>query len=272
MTRLPNTPGGQLLRAIRLRSGESQLRIETEADLGTGYLQRLELGKVQRPTRATLERLLNALGATHYERQVLLASYGYMLTLPLPTTAELAWATKVAQSTLHDSDYPAYVLDCAYRLVAWNNYMPLLLGVESIRSRSQRLAGHCLIDIFFEPAYAVYQRIENADHFLPYLACSFHRESLPYRSERWWQDLIARLTRDLPLFQRFWASIEHGQHQASAAQVPPLLINTREQGVLQFRIAIEPYHDDPRFRLVSAIPLGVETITHCTAWGQMVAT
>ena len=52
------TPGGLKLRALRDDRRRSQLWVETEADLGTGYLQRLESGRVAQPVRATLERIL----------------------------------------------------------------------------------------------------------------------------------------------------------------------------------------------------------------------
>jgi transcriptional regulator with XRE-family HTH domain len=57
------TPGGAKLRALRERRGKTQLWVEFEAELGTGYLQRVESGKVAQPERPTLERVLNALGA-----------------------------------------------------------------------------------------------------------------------------------------------------------------------------------------------------------------
>ena len=47
------TPGGERLRALREAAGRTQLWVELEAELGTGYLQRVESGKVAQPVRAT---------------------------------------------------------------------------------------------------------------------------------------------------------------------------------------------------------------------------
>ena len=41
------TPGGARLRALREQAGKAQLWVEAEAELGTGYLQRVESGKVE---------------------------------------------------------------------------------------------------------------------------------------------------------------------------------------------------------------------------------
>src|ERR671936_568003 len=64
-----STPGGERLRALREAAGRTQLWVELEAELGTGYLQRLESGKGGQPGRATLGRILGALGAGYSERR-----------------------------------------------------------------------------------------------------------------------------------------------------------------------------------------------------------
>jgi transcriptional regulator with XRE-family HTH domain len=51
---MSGTPGGKRLRALRNDYGKTQLAVELDANLGTGYLQRLETGKVQQPERDTL--------------------------------------------------------------------------------------------------------------------------------------------------------------------------------------------------------------------------
>src|SRR5712692_4805301 len=45
-TRTVGTPGGAKLRALREGAGRTQLWVEVEAGLGTGYLQRVESGRV----------------------------------------------------------------------------------------------------------------------------------------------------------------------------------------------------------------------------------
>ena len=72
----PHTPAGLRLRALRESSGKTQLDVELDASLGLGYLQRLELGKVQQPEQATLDRILDALNVSFMERREVLALYG----------------------------------------------------------------------------------------------------------------------------------------------------------------------------------------------------
>src|SRR3989442_436237 len=123
------TRGGAKLRALREGAGRTQLWVEAEAGLGTGYLQRVESGRVAQPERATLERILLALEARYSERREVLELFGYMVTTPSPTEEEVAWACDVCQRELHEVPFPAYVLDCMHRLIVWNHYVPRLFGV-----------------------------------------------------------------------------------------------------------------------------------------------
>src|ERR671929_2119806 len=96
------TPGGAKLRAVREQAGRSQLWVEAEADLGTGYLQRVESGRVAQPSRATVEKILDALDARYSERRDVLELFGYVVATPLPSPAETEWARESCQRELHD--------------------------------------------------------------------------------------------------------------------------------------------------------------------------
>lgn len=121
--RATGTPGGRRLRALRERAGKTQLWVEAEAELGTGYLQRIESGRVAQPERATLERILAALGARYSERREVMERFGYTVPTPLPDENDIAWACAVSHDELHGVPFPAYVLDCRTRLLAWNRYV-----------------------------------------------------------------------------------------------------------------------------------------------------
>src|SRR5436190_16220399 len=94
----PRTPGGIRLRALRETYSKTQLDVELDAGLGIGYLQRLELGKVQYPERNTLERILAALGVSFIERREVLGLFGYAVAISMPSEIETRWAIDVFQS------------------------------------------------------------------------------------------------------------------------------------------------------------------------------
>src|SRR5690349_17887921 len=123
----PHTLGGLRLRALREAYGKTQLEMELDANLGIGYLQRLELGKVQQPERYTLERILDALPAKFKERQEILELFGYAAPICNPNEAETRWAIDVFHAEVKQATVPLYLLDCTHRLLAWNALVPKIV-------------------------------------------------------------------------------------------------------------------------------------------------
>src|SRR5205823_140648 len=146
------TPGGARLRVLRETARRSQLWVEAEAELGTGYLQRVESGRVVQPERPTLERILAALDARYSERRQVLELFGYTVTTPPPTDDKRAWAAEVSRWELTDAPFPAYVLDCTHRLVAWNRLVPFLWGIDPADPTLGGLAGQSIMAAWFDPA------------------------------------------------------------------------------------------------------------------------
>src|SRR5690348_14131555 len=151
------TSGGNRLRWLREKAAKTQLAVELEAGLGSGYLQRVEAGKVVRPERETLERILAALQASYTERQEALELFGYVVTTPLPEAQELEWAVKVSQNDLNALAFPAYLLDCAHRLLAYNAYFPRLIGSQTL---ARRLVGDSALAAWFDPASGLPELLE----------------------------------------------------------------------------------------------------------------
>ncbi|MCA9909217.1 MAG: helix-turn-helix domain-containing protein, partial [Anaerolineae bacterium] len=155
----PITPGGRRLRALREYHGKTQLDVELDASLGIGYLQRLELGRVQQPERDTLERILAALDARYTERREVLELFGYVVDAPIPTEAEIEWAVSVCRAELDSAAFPTYLLDCAHRLLYWNALVPRLYVTPGTDMRAERLGRLSVLKLIFDPAYHVTPRI-----------------------------------------------------------------------------------------------------------------
>lgn len=260
------TPGGGKLRALRERYGKTQLWVELEAQLGSGYLQRVESGRVAQPERATLERVLAALEARYSERREVLELFGYVVATGPPTDGDVAWARDVCRRELHDVAFPAYVLDCTHRLVAWNRYFPRLLGIGPDDPLLERLALRSLLALWFDPASPLWPLVVEPDVFLPALIRALRYEMQQFRTESWYAALLASL-HDLPRFRRVWVAVEQEPERVSAARaLVPMRVAVPRTGVLQFRLATEPFVRDARFRVVYYFPADPATMNQCAAW------
>ena len=267
-TRTVGTPGGMKLRALREGAGRTQLWVEAEAGLGTGYLQRLESGRVTQPERATLERILTALEARYSERREVLELFGYTVVTPLPTEEELAWACHVCQRELHEVPFPAYVLDCTHRLMVWNHCVPYLFGIAPDDPTLGGLACQSLLAAWFNPDSPLAPLVAEPEAFLPALIRALRYEMQQFRTEPWYAAVLTPL-HALPRFRRYWAVVEREPALASAARaLAPVRLTTPSAGLLQFRLSSEHFVRDARFRLVYYCPADPATMHQCTTWAS----
>jgi hypothetical protein len=244
--------------------------VEAEADLGTGYLQRVESGRVAQPGRGTVEKILDALDARYSERRDVLELFGYLVATPLPTPAETAWARESCQHELHDVPFPAYILDCYPRLVAWNRLAPRLLGATSNgEAVLSSLLGRSLLAPWFDPTSPLGALVAEPAVFLPLLIRALRYEIERYRQEPWLVEMLAQAQADLPRFREEWQRAEQEPAPISAARVlVPVKLAVPGAGLLQFRLVAEPLVRDARFRLIYYLPADPPTMRQCAAWAS----
>jgi transcriptional regulator with XRE-family HTH domain len=290
MSESAGAPGGERLREVRRAAGRTQLWVEAEADLGTGYLQRVESGRVAQPGRGTVEKILDALDARYSERRDVLELFGYLVATPLPTPAETDWARESCQRELHDVPFPAYMLDCYPRLVAWNRLAPRLLGDEPDRdtgtpdgrpgtpdrrrgARGERilagLLGHSMLTPWFDPASPLGALVAEPDVFLPRLIRALRYEVERYRHEPWLVAMLDETQSALPRFRAAWHQSEQEPAPISAARIlVPVKLAIPGEGLLQFRLVSEPLVRDARFRLIYYLPADPRTMRRCAVWAS----
>jgi transcriptional regulator with XRE-family HTH domain len=294
------TPGGVRLRALREQVGRAQVWVEAEANLGTGYLQRVEAGRVAQPGRATVERVLEALGARYSERREVLELFGYIVATPLPTDDEIAWARASCGAELHDVPFPAYLLDCLPRLLAWNQFVPRLLGgvgqdADAGRAGSgigvagvtpsrwpvrqasvprgtgdavlQALVGRSLVELWFDPASPLSALVAEPEAFLPALIRAMRWEMQRFSTEPWLLAMLAEMQATLPRFRDYWQRAAQEPVPIIAARVlAPVVLAVPGVGRLRFRLVSEPLVRDARFRLIYYVPADPVTMRQCAAW------
>jgi hypothetical protein len=246
------------------------LWVEAEADLGTGYLQRVESGRVAQPGRTTVERILAALDARYSERREILELFGYVVATPLPNDDEIAWARESCQHELHDVPFPAYVLDCLPRLLAWNRYVPRLLGLRdaTVGERVlEGLAGRSMMELWFDPVSPFGRLVAEPETFLPGLIRALRYEYGRLHHEPWMTQAITESVATLPRFRQVWEQSAELPDSVSAARVLlPIKLAVPGVGLLQFRLVSEPFVRDTRFRLIYFVPADAATMRECAAW------
>lgn len=255
--------GGSRLLQLRQQAGKSQLLVEAEAELGCGYVQRIESGKVRQPLRPTLERLLAALDARYSERREVLGLFGYQTAAPLPDATDVAWARAVVQEDLQAVSVPAYLLDCGARLLAWNPVVPKLFPVVG-QECDRILAEHwSMLKLLFDPRFGVAERLENRDTVLLQLLNAFRHELERIGDEPWVAAVTAELARDIPQFHSAWQASGHLKTASPARSLVRFQLTLSEHAAAQFWVTAEPLTRDVRFRLVYLLPVDLATSAWC---------
>jgi transcriptional regulator with XRE-family HTH domain len=263
--KVPDALGGKRLRALREYRGKTQLEVELDASLGIGYLQRLESGRVKLPERDTLDRILLALNAHYTERREVLELFGYIVDAPIPGEEEVQWAVAACQAELNSAAFPAYLLDCAHRLLCWNTFVPRLLDTPFITG--SRIEGHhvSMLKMVFDPFYEMTSKISNSDVFFPAQIRALRYEMQRFQDEAWYGSLIEDMLQ-CSAFERHWIKEGSEQIHIPARPLTPLEIWLEDRGPLRFRLISEPFVQDHRFRVIYYLPADHNTIKQCLDW------
>lgn len=260
------TSGGERLRLLRESRGKTQLTLELDASLGTGYLQRLESGKVQQPERDTLERILTALAVSFAERQEVMQQFGYAVPLTIPDAAQIQWAISIFQAEMAAITVPAYVLDCSHRLLTWNPLAAKLYGLGQNMAAEDRADYLLMPRLIFDPRLNVSPSIVNGEEFYPSQIRVLKYERLRCGVDSWYDGFIEEM-RHYGEFDRYWSQYGREQSQFTMRPLSPFKLDLGSRGLTQFRIIAESFVQDQRFRVIYCLPADAETIRWCDGWG-----
>ena len=263
------TAGGKRLRELRERAQKRAGDVEYEANLGYNYLQRIESGRVQRPSKETVESILDALDARFTDRVEVLERFGYVTSIPVPTEEEQAWARAACQPVMDALPFPSYLLDMRSYLISWNHYIPAMLDVDDAQLRDIWKPEYLtLFEGFFDPRLRLVDMMENADAFLSHMiGVMRHDFETFYWEEEWCQPFVEQVMQREPEFKRYWdMDVRPNAGEVSGRPLISLCLHSPTSGRVTFRVTVEFMRRDNRFRIIYLIPADAATIEVCEQW------
>jgi hypothetical protein len=156
--------------------------------------------------------------------------------------------------------FPAYLLDCGHRLLAWNRFIPKLFHSDQ-PPFPQYLTS--ILRALFDPHYLLSALIANPDEFFPAQMRALRYEMRLFRGESWYSPLIEDVKAECPKFEKYWTQSLHENAYIAARPLVPINLNISAIGSLCFRLTSEPFAQDRRFRIIYYIPADSVTIQHC---------
>lgn len=267
--------GGAVLRGLRRAAGLSLIELAGRLDdngvrIDAAHLQRIETGRIAKPTVDTLQAILTlGFEASYRTRRDVLQAFGYRLPWALPADGEIEEGRRLCTQELLCATWPAYLMDHGQRVWAWNRYVPRLLGLAPDDPAPAAFVGLTVLDLVFNPEVSTTFMIANAEHFRPLFLRMFRIQTQAHAHEPWFHDLIER-ARAWPGFEELWSSLPEDADEVLSTQ-PIIPIEFQVPGAdqpLRFRLALIYLTLDPRFQVVHWIPYGAATLRHCAQWAE----
>jgi transcriptional regulator with XRE-family HTH domain len=197
---------GGLIKDYRIKKRLSQL----EVSLKIGWkdstrLSKIEQGRVGRPTRETIDRIIIALELTDQEKGEFLLTGGY-----LPTDKEIDRVIKSVSKKITTWPYPAYLMDFGWRMLLVNQPTIDIFGFpQDLLQTAKKMKPNLLESAISDWKIEIFKGDdkETLKPLAQTLIAQFKAEHLGKENEKWYKLLINKLSAHAP-FRKLWNTID----------------------------------------------------------------
>lgn len=261
---LTSTLGG-LIKDYRIKKRLSQLEVSLRIGWkDTTRLSKIEQGRVGRPTRETVDKIITALELNNQEKGEFLLVGGY-----LPTEDEILTIREKTKKLLDEWPYPSALLDFSWRIIDKNELFFDLYQLDKEMNRRIMKDHIRVIDMIYDPRL-ILNRVFKGDDLqkwhtlLFYVTAHFKYEQRNRTKEKWYTSFIRNMLRD-DLFRKIWMKAQSESQPASiiGKYANKFIVNPENpKGMLNFYLFVAPVIEDPRFEMEMLVPMDLETYTY----------
>jgi transcriptional regulator with XRE-family HTH domain len=246
------------LRLLRLRRGMKLDELAKSSGLEISYLSRLErdvLEKHAKPKPETVDRVLDAMGATLEEREAV-----YHIVHPPLEKSEIDAQVQVVFEQQETLPEPVLLRDEHWCACYLNRSARAALGLTVKEYR--RVLGTNMLHEIIDPAIPCYSRCsdEERETVFSVRAAMFRKHFANQEFDRWYMEVVDRIY-DFAWAARLW--------EKPVLPAVPLTLETHDLNVinpfvgrLRFRFQLNHLMANPRFVLVGYTPLDKYTSQH----------
>lgn len=263
MHQMINATIGGSIKDFRIKKRLSQLDVSLRIGwTDASRLSKIEQGRVAKPSREIINKLMVALELTNQEMGEFLYSAGY-----LPTDEEVNEAIINVKDKIDQWPYPAYLIDISWRWLYTN-----LLTLEAVCYPSDWKDQ--LIKVkpnFLEAAFLPKEEFaievlkgEDKDNLKPFTIAqiaAFKAENLRFQEEKWYKDLVRKLMK-YPLFRKLWPTIDNDIYKKKLFEYEYKILTGKyrnKKQSLHFHVIASRIINNPRFSVMLYYPANQET-------------
>ncbi len=254
---------GGLIKDYRLKKRLSQLEVSLRIGWSDATrLSKIEQGRVGKPTRETIDKIIKALELNEQEKGEFLLTGGY-----LPTEEEIKLVIKIVKDKIDNWCYPAYLMDFSFRWLYTNPLTIALIKLppeETITIEKNKPNFLEAPFLSYDQFPCIVKKGEDVDHLLPFSfsqVTAFKTENSRYQREGWYRKLIGQLMK-YEEFRTLWSSVTLADYHKSLFDYEYKQMTIEDHGkkiTLDFHLQTAKFIFDPRFQVVLYHPATQET-------------
>jgi transcriptional regulator with XRE-family HTH domain len=240
---------GGLIKDYRIKKRLSQLEISSRIGWkDSTRLSKIEQGRAGKPTRKTVDKIIEALKLTDQEKGEFLLTGGY-----LPTDEEITQVIKVFGKKIMDWPYPAYLMDFSWRILLINqptvdvfNFPKELLLKTALKIKPN------LLEITIRDWHIEIFKGDDKKTLKPLaqtLVAQFKTEQLGRENEKWYNQLIGNLSKN-STFRNLWNTIDAGDYHKKLFEYEYKLVKWPNSKTITYHVFDSKLVSDRRFIVV----------------------
>lgn len=256
---------GGLIKDYRIKKRLSQVDISLK--LGwkdTSRISKIEQGRVGKPNRQTVERIINALELTEQEKGHFLLVGGF-----LPADKEIQEIIKEVKQRVDTWQYPAYLMDFSFRWLYPNEQILRAACLPSEQKDWIVTNKPNLLMFPFVPWEMLPVEVmkgEDEAGLTPFsiaMISDFKNENGKYQNESWYKKLIKDLMQ-FEDFRKMWPKVTVDMYKKKLFDYEYKKMTGTHDGKkisLRFHLTVSKLISDQRFHLVFYFPADKTTET-----------
>lgn len=246
---------GGLIKDYRIKKRLSQLEVSMRIGWkDTTRLSKIEQGRVGKPTRETVDKIIKALDLNGQEKGEFLLIGGY-----LPTDEEIIKMVRQFKVRINNWPYPAYMIDFSWRSLFLNEATGKDLGIPSEILRQAIKNKYNLLEFVGAPKVVLASELYKGDdeynlqHFDVAQIAQFKVEQIGREKDSWYKKLIAKLSKN-EYFRKQWIQVKPQSYHKKLLDYEYKEVRWPDK-IFKYHVFTSRLIEDQRFQLVLYLPV-----------------
>jgi len=249
---------GGLIKDYRLKKRLSQMEVSLRIGWqDTTRLSKIEQGRVGKPNRETVDKIIEALKLTEQEKGEFLLVAGY-----LPTDEEIGKVRREVIGQINNWPYPAVFIDFSWRCLMVNQPTIETFGFPKNFINQVLKIKPNLLEMVIAPKQFMPVDIFKGDNeknlksFPVAQVGQFKFEQLGRENDSWYKKLIGKLTKD-ERFRKLWQEVDQNTYHKKLLDYEYKIIKwpNREKPDKKYHVFSSRLISDQRFQVILYLPV-----------------